>query len=316
VKNEDYWQDNGEPYLDTLVMPIITDAQAAIQALQAGEIDAVGNETASAVNVPEIVESSGGALYQYQDGFVPQVDSLQFNTEEGVLADPEVRKAIATAIDTDAIIDLAYFGLGSASKSGIASPVYADPAVDYTVDYAYDPDKAEEMLREAGVEEGTKLRLIYGPYRAGSEAAVQVIRENLADVGIEVELMPMEHAVLADTVYVQNDYDLFYFMFSQRAHPAVGVSVRYTCESITHTPFTNGSLICDPALDAAFAQGESGATPEEQEAGYSEAQVILNEQLPVYNIRDAYLPGIAASNVQGFDEWPDSFRMDKIWIEE
>jgi ABC-type transport system substrate-binding protein len=135
-------------------------------------------------------------------------------------------------------------------------------------------------------------------------------------VGIEVELMPMEHAVLADTVYVQNDYDLFYFMFSQRAHPAVGVSVRYTCESITHTPFTNGSLICDPALDAAFAQGESGATPEEQEAGYSEAQVILNEQLPVYNIRDAYLPGIAASNVQGFDEWPDSFRMDKIWIEE
>lgn len=315
VKNEDYWQDNGEPYLDKVVMPIITDAQAAIQALQAGEIDAVGNETASAVNVPQIVDASGGALYQYQDGFVPQIDSLQFNTTSGVLADPKVRQAIATAIDVQSIIDLAYFGLGSASKSAIASPTYADPAVDYTKDYAYDPEKAEQMLRDAGVAEGTRLRLIYGPYRAGSEAAVQVIRENLAGVGIEVELMPMEHAVLADTVYVKNDYDMFYFMFSQRAHPAVGVSVRYTCGSITHTPFTNGSLICDESLDAAFAQGESGATEEEQKAGYAKVQEILNRLLPVYNIRDAYLPGIAATKVHGLDEWPDSFRLDKVWIE-
>lgn len=316
VKNENYWNP-GRPYLDGVVFQVIADAQAAIQSLQTGDLDAIGNENSSSTNVAQLVEGSNGDLYQFLEGRVPQADTVMFNTRDGALADPAVRKAIATAIDVDSIIERAYFGLGSPSQSAIAAPEFHNPAVDYSTLYAYDPAKAKQMLAHAGYPDGLTLRLAYTPVRAGSESATQIIRENLGAIGVTVELTPMEHSVFADAVFARNDFDMMYFLLSQQVHPDIGVARFYTCSAITGQPFTNGSGFCDPALDELFVTGATGPSPDARQAAYFEAQVVIADALNQVNLRDAAFPGVAWKHVHNLDLGSDApYFWDEIWLEQ
>ena len=130
---------------------------------------------------------------------------LAMNNGQPPLDDVRVRQAIAHAIDRQAIIDGAMFGYGTPIGSHFAPhhPAY----VDLTGTYPYDPEKAKALLAEAGHADGLALTLRLPPpsyARRGGE----IIAAQLAQIGIDAEIMPVEWAQWLEQVFKGKDYDL------------------------------------------------------------------------------------------------------------
>jgi peptide/nickel transport system substrate-binding protein len=130
---------------------------------------------------------------------------LTMNNKKPPFDKLEVRQAIASAIDRKAIIDVASNGLGQpiGSHMSPANPDY----VDLTGTYPYDVAKAKEYLKAAGLENGftATIKLPPPPYaRLGGE----VIASELREIGINLEIVPVEWADWLSKVFTDKDFDL------------------------------------------------------------------------------------------------------------
>jgi ABC-type transport system substrate-binding protein len=130
---------------------------------------------------------------------------LSLNNTREPFDDLRVRQAIAHAINRDDVIAAASSGLGVPIGSHFAPhhPAY----VDLTDTYPHDPDRARELLAEAGHPDGfsATLRLPPPPYaRDGG----QVIASQLRQVGIELEIIPVEWAEWLSQVFTDKDFDM------------------------------------------------------------------------------------------------------------
>lgn len=178
------------------------DPNAMNTAMLAGQLDIVSNLT-----VPQAIEQfADGERFTVHEGTTDGEVVLGFNHRTAALQDLRVRQAINHAIDREALIDAAWGGKGTLIGSMVppTDPWYEDLADTYP----YDPDKARELLTEAGLAAGLTLRLRvpnlpYGP------PAGRFIAAQLKEVGIDVQLDELEFpARWLDLVYTQYDYDM------------------------------------------------------------------------------------------------------------
>lgn len=200
VRNDDYW---GEAVaLSKATFRFIPDASAAIAALQSGDVDAFPNFPA-----PEALPA-----FQADPRFAVVIGStegetiLSTNNSQPPFDDAKVRQAIAHAIDRQAIIDGAMFGLGTPIGTHFA-PHHPAYVVDTINTYPYDPEKAKALLAEAGFADGIKARLHLPPpsyARRGGE----IIASQLREVGIDLEIIPVEWAQWLEGPFKQADFDL------------------------------------------------------------------------------------------------------------
>lgn len=199
VKSDGYW---GDPvFLDKVEFRVIPDAAAAVPALLSGDVQAFPNAPV------------GDALAQLQAdprlkvviGLTEGETLLSINNKKPPFDKLEVRQAIASAIDRGAIIEAATNGLGKpiGSHMSPANPAY----VDLVNTYPHDLAKAKEYLKAAGLENGfnATIKLPPVPYaRLGGE----VIASQLREVGINLEIIPVEWADWLSKVFTDKDFDL------------------------------------------------------------------------------------------------------------
>ncbi len=194
-------RDAGSLTIKTVQFRFIKDAAAQVAALLAGDLD-----YQPGLSAPELFAD----LSQHPDfvglkGNTEGETILSINNKSGALADVRVRRAIAHAIDREAVIEAGGSGYGTPIGTHFAPhhPAY----VDLTGNSNYDPAKAKALLKEAGHGDGLKLNLKLPPVtyaRRGGE----VIADQLGKVGIEVEIENVEWAVWLDKVYKNKQYDL------------------------------------------------------------------------------------------------------------
>src|SRR5205085_694905 len=157
--------------------------------------------------------------------------------------------------------------LGKVGRSAITPdlPWAYNPAVDLGQQYPYSPQKANELLDQAGLPRGpdgmrTKpLRFVVEAARAGFSPLAQVVEQNWAAVGVPVSITALERQVMIDTVYVKRDFDVNLNQLSTGGDPAIGSQRLYTCGNIRPVQFTNGTGYCNPAVDRLFEQGAGQA---------------------------------------------------------
>jgi peptide/nickel transport system substrate-binding protein len=130
---------------------------------------------------------------------------VSINNARPPFDDRRVRRAIAHALDRQAIVLGAMFGYGTPIGSHFAPhhPAY----VDLVARYGHDPDMARALLSEAGYAQGFKATLRLPPpsyARRGGE----IVAAQLAEVGIELEIIPIEWAQWLEQVFRGKDYDL------------------------------------------------------------------------------------------------------------
>ncbi|WP_460449496.1 ABC transporter substrate-binding protein [Alsobacter sp. SYSU BS001988] len=187
--------------LDKIVFKVIGDSSASFAALMAGDIDAFPIYPA-----PENLDQfRADPRFKVVVGNTEGKTILALNNGRKPFDDIRVRRALSHAIDRKTVIDGAMFGIGKPIGSHFAPQ---DPGyVDLTGKYPHDVAKAKALLKEAGVAEGTKLRLVLPPPDYARRGG-QIIASQLKAVGLEVEIVPMEWAQWLSDVFKGKNYDM------------------------------------------------------------------------------------------------------------
>lgn len=198
VRNDNYWGDAAA--LTDVTFRFISDPNAALAAMMAGDVDAF-----PVFPAPEnLMQFEADPRFNVIVGSTEGETILAMNNGSEALSNPLVREAISHAINRQDIIDGAMFGYGTPIGTHFAphNPDY----VDLTAQSAFDPDRARELLAEAGAEDLT-LRMMLPPpsyARRGGE----IIASQLRDVGIATEITNLEWAGWLEQVFRGYDFDL------------------------------------------------------------------------------------------------------------
>ena len=199
TRNTDYW--GPAPALESATFRFISDPTAAFAAVMAEDVDAFIGFPAPE-NLPQF---EADPRFQVLVGNTEGETILSTNNKMPPFDNPLVREAVAHAIDRQAIIDGAMFGLGTPIGTHFAphNPAY----LDLTSKSPFDPDRARELLTEAGFADGftTPLKLPPPSYaRRGGE----IIASQLRAVGIETEITNLEWAQWIEEVFTNKDFGL------------------------------------------------------------------------------------------------------------
>ncbi|MGI6877323.1 ABC transporter substrate-binding protein [Microbacterium sp. gxy059] len=176
--------------LDTIEMTFMPDAQTRVKALTSGQVQFIDYVPASDY---ETLENADGVTLDTAPGLY---GGVLLNLEEGPLAEPTVRQALAYAIDTEALNEVGTLGYGTAGGGlplSADSPYYDEEQANH---FAHDPEKARELLAEAGYEDGFSLDLLTTSQYFGYTERAQVIKSDLEEVGLQVEIVTGDYANL------------------------------------------------------------------------------------------------------------------------
>lgn len=197
-KNPNFWEAD-RVKLDGVEWISVPDDNTRMLNVQAGQLDA-------AIFVPfsRVAELKKDPNLVIHTDPSTREDHLLINHEHGALAKKEVRQALDMAIDKQAVVDTVTFGLGEVANSFVpkgALYYYAD-----NLRRPYDPEKAKQMLAEAGASD---LQLNY-VVRAGDEIVEQtavLLQQQLAKAGVTVNIQKVDPSQEWDML-VAGDYDL------------------------------------------------------------------------------------------------------------
>ncbi|PKQ32788.1 MAG: ABC transporter substrate-binding protein [Actinobacteria bacterium HGW-Actinobacteria-2] len=197
--NTAYW---GTPArFDKVVFRYFLDPNAENAAMLSGDLDIISN-----LQAPDaLAQFSDTSRFTVINGTTNGEVVLGLNHTTKALKDLKVRQALTMAIDRKALLDTAWNGQGTliGSMSVPTDPWYED----LTATNAYNPQKAKQLLKEAGYANGLTLRLRVPvvPYAVKS---AQFVASQLRDVGVTVKVDELEFARWIPEVFTKGDYDM------------------------------------------------------------------------------------------------------------
>jgi len=186
----DQFYDEEEGVAPRLGLRPITETNARVAALEAGEVDYVDNFPAEEA---ERLRGVDGVVVKDRKTLYVWFMTLDMRQEH--LSDVRVRQALNYALDKESLIRDVLGGAAERSYSPLSrqfGPMYAGDVVQH---YDYDPDKARALLKEAGVEGGFKSTIYTNTGRRGQLKPVemsQFIQANWADVGVDCNIEALE----------------------------------------------------------------------------------------------------------------------------
>jgi peptide/nickel transport system substrate-binding protein len=188
----DYWE--GAPKIAKLRVKTVTDASALQAELQTGGVDVAAAPSNLPPDAIKILDGLDDLKVEQFDG--SNIQYLGFNTQDAVLKNPKVRQAIGHAIDREKIIRELLSGQAKAASSILPVGSWA-----YTqgTEYSFDPTKSKQLLQEAGYKR-EPLRFKYASGNAAFNSIVQAIQSSLLDVGLNVEIVPVDPNTLRQEV--------------------------------------------------------------------------------------------------------------------
>ncbi len=281
---DDYW--NAElPYLDSAVFRIMSDSNSRFAALQSGDIDVIG----VALAPEQYMQLASNPELQGTEGTATTEITVAMNNTREPFDNLLVRQAITHAIDKEAIVQGAFFGLGTiiGSHMSPAEPYY----IDLSDTYAYDPERARELLAEAGYADGLTFSFeLPEPYNIERRTG-EVIAQQLAQVGITAELSVVEWTTWINRILLGGDYDMTIIGHSEPRDINVYGNPDY------YYHYDN------ERVRELLAEAESAATTEESFAAFQEvARIIAEDAVNVWVFSTPYLVA-ARADIHGF--WTD-----------
>jgi peptide/nickel transport system substrate-binding protein len=294
-RNPNYWRDDA-PHLDRIIYRIVPDQAAISSALETGEADAASNvglaDLARLAKLPQI------RIDDTYDAYLNNASFLEFNVENPILAKPEVRKAIAQALDRNFIKDNIYYKRSSVVNSPIPA-VLSNYYDDSTFDYPYDINATNQLLDEAGYKkqpDGQRfaLRLTYIP-GADFRRTADYLRAALSRVGIKLSILDGDLPTFLRRAYITREFDLNINGLGRLYDPTVGVQRIYWSDGVKHPLiWINASHYQNPQVDELFRQASVETDEAKRGAAFKEIQRIVGRDLPV-------LPLVTVPSLQVFN---------------
>ena len=245
ARNPSYW-DDPKPYLDGLVIKFMKDPAERISAIKSGVVQLAPGTPVPPAELDRLQSSSDLAFESRGYTYTNQVVRLEFNLDDPILRNVKVRRAIAHAVDRNAIIEHAWSGYGE--------PAYGPISPDLKQFYApelrtpnFDLPEAERLLDEAGFprcSDGIRLRLAldYIPTGDGYQSTADWIGTALARVGIEVSVRSQDFTAYIKRIYTDRNFQFAVNRMNNMFDPSVGVQRVFWSKNFQRgVPFSNGS---------------------------------------------------------------------------
>lgn len=263
--NCDYWQ--GPPKVSKVVWKFVSDPATAIASLQSGQTD-----LAPFVSPDQAKPLRGDDRYAVKTVQGNRNIWVMMNSFAGPTKDVRVRQALNYAIDKDALTSDLLKGGGVPSGQPANKNVFGfDPSI---APYPHDPEKAKQLLSEAGYASGLKLTFIND--RAVQNLAWQAVGDQLKAVGIDVTL--------------KNDANYFPNTFLKKKMPANTLYIQGCsnqvldadyCLGLTFDSKRRGLYYNSPATDKLIADGRAEPDRAKRQQIYNELMQKLHDQAPV-----------------------------------
>lgn len=294
VKNEDYWMED-RPYLDEVYYHLIPDAASRAVAYETGTVDVLHGGAIENFDVPRLTALPDTCVTEAGWEYFGPHSWMWMNNHEGPMTDPNTRKAVMHALDRQFALDALWNGLGGLATGPVSSSTrFHDPD---TPSLDYDPDLAREYLAQSGYD-GEMLQLLPLPYGETWQRWAEAARQNLTEVGFNVELVATDVAGWNQRVS-DWDFDLAFTYLYQYGDPALGVERTYVESNIAKgSPWNNVAGYRAPEVDAMWEAAAVSASDEERAGLYSQIQTRIVEDMPVAWLLELGFPTIYRCNVQ------------------
>jgi peptide/nickel transport system substrate-binding protein len=269
--NKDYYK--GEPKLDKMFVKIMPAANLVAQ-LQTGELNmnAAGGIGKIAAQDFETVQKFENVTTKFDKTFGYQ--TIMFNTQSENVGDAKIRQAIAYAINRQAIVDKLLKGEGEVVDGPYTS---VSPYLDKEAQkYTYDPEKAKQMLQEAGWDFNKELNVIVPTGNKVREQSADLITQDLEAIGLKIKTRTFDFPTLLATAK-KGAYDIMFIGFTNTLDP--DISTIYKTGGSSNYP-KYSSKKTDELLEA----GKAEPDVEKRKEIYSELQKLWNEDLPVFTL--------------------------------
>ncbi|MGR3757535.1 MAG: ABC transporter substrate-binding protein [Tranquillimonas sp.] len=299
--NPDYW--DGVPQLEAVVFRPITDASTRTAEMLAGGIDLM-------VEVPPVALSQfQGDSYRLYEQAGPHLWFLILNAKEGPFADKLVRQAANYAINKEAIVNEVLEGTAEVA-AGPTPPAFAWAYNEDLEPYPYDPEKARELIAEAGAD-GAELTFYVTEGGSGMLDPVAMgtaIQADLQAVGFDVTIETYEwntflgevnpglagKADMAEMAWMTNDPDTLPFLaLRSEAFPDQGGF--------------NSGYYSNPEVDKLLEQARRATDQDERARLYKEMQEIVQEDAPWVFVANWKQNAVTNDRVENFDLQPSFF---------
>ncbi|WP_333871560.1 ABC transporter substrate-binding protein [Desulforamulus putei] len=297
--NKEYW--DGAPKIDKLVYKIVKENSVRASELRTGSIQAMNGVDPNDV---KMLEDAGFTVIK-NPGM--NINYLAFFCNKKPFDNPKLRLAVAHAINRENLINYLYQGLAELPNSMLPSFM---PGHDKTLKAPeYNPEKAKQLLAEAGYPNGLKVTLLtystVRPYNpVGGDKLAAAIQADLRKVGIDVQIKsyPWKEykEVYTPEIVKEGDF-MLYGWIGDNGDPDNFLSLLETKE-IKST--LNAAKYSNKKVDELLVKGRTARTQEERNAAYSELQKIVQEEAPWVFLSHSKDMAAVSKNVVGFDLHP------------
>lgn len=271
-KYDGYWQE-GVPSLDSVEFKFIADVDTAFVELQAGTIDILKYLTSAQAETL-------GDDYNIVQGSMNLVHAMYLNSAYEPLSKTEVRQALCYAVDRDAINNFIFGGKSHIIGSHMipAMSKYYEPEAE-TV-YSYDPEKAKELLADAGYADGFDLEITVPSSYSQHVDSAQIIADELSQVGINVTLNQVEWSTWLQDVYKGGNFQATVIGFDGTLAPSDWLKKYVTDDAKNFMHYSNTEY--DDVFNTAYTTVDDDVKVE----NYKKAQMILAEDAAAVYIED------------------------------
>jgi len=262
VKNGDYHV-KGLPKLDRVTFRFVTDPNAVLAALKAGDVDAslfgLGPEHVQGLEKDD--------RFQVITGDTTNDVILSMNNSRKPFNDVRVRRAITHGINKPDVLKGAMFGMGKILGSNV------DPLNPYYVDVSkampYDPAKAKKLLGQAGYPNGFETVLRVTPQYDYTIRSGQIVVDNLKKIGVNVKMEQIEWGQWLSRVFREADFDM----------SIIGHAEAWDIKNYANAKYYY--RYDSPKFQALFAKSEVTVDDKARKEIYVEMQKLLVDEAPV-----------------------------------
>lgn len=294
----------GLPHLDRIVFRIVPDANTQVNALLAGEVDMLAR-----VSAPDAarLRGRGVALVDTRAaaGGSNCTMTLAFNLDRPTTGNLALRQAFAAGLDRQRMLDQVAFGQGRVAQAPIASGIAWAHRPATFASMGGDAGEANRLLDAGGLPRGpngvraTLDIALFPSFARWSD----ILRQQLAPLGIGLRARLMDPAALAQTVFAHRDFDLALVSYCNGTDPEIGVRRMVHSAAVGNVPFSNAAGYRNRDLDALFDR--AATLPGDAARGhiYREAQTILARDLPYWWLVETDFTAAWRDNFADFAPW-------------
>lgn len=303
--HDSYWR--GRPNFDTLVFAITPDPSVRLQKLKQNECQLIIYPSPADLDVirhnPDLVLGENNSM---------NVSYIAMNTEKKPFNNVVVRRAIAHALNKPAYIKAIYLDKATVAKNPFPPTMWSYNSK--VEDYEYNPEKARQLLKDVGLENGFDTTLwtlsISRAFNPNGKKLGEMMKSDLQAVGIRAQLQTYDWATYLEKTRKGEQEILQLGWTGDNGDPDNFLYTLFSCDAVTRG--SNNARYCGKDFDSLIRKARQEINPSVRKALYEKSQIIFKRDTPVVPITHTKVFRAYRSNLIGYQM--DPFDQERFFM--